>query len=77
MLKNIIYSEKEDYTLSLDLVLPEFSINRYYALAKAKTTTLNFPTQIILTDGEEYITITITILGFGLSFYLRSKSNES
>lgn len=70
---NLLLTMRQNYFMSLDFIYPEIVINKHSKFEEGKRTLLDFPTQILLTDGKEHVTIIITVLGFGLGFYLRSK----
>ena len=70
----IVLGEKytEYYSFSAKLLIPYYIFGEYSEFGRYKIYKLSFPTQIMLTNAKDSITINIRVLGFGLSFYFRS-----
>lgn len=63
----------EHYSMCFKILLPYVMLNENSEFRITdRMYKISLPTQIMLTDGEKSITISIRVLGFGLSFYFRS-----
>ena len=62
----------EDYSFCFKLLFPYVIIKDYSEFTTGLTSKISFPTQIVLTESNKSINISIRVLGFGLSIYFRS-----